>query len=93
MMELLKYLNARLGEASTWAAFAGLLSAAHVHVDPGFWQSVTLYGVIGSGAIAVLLREMGTKPSDAVAADVVAAFLDGIKVGVPPQPPSVPPAS
>ena len=32
-MSILRYVTTRLGEASTWAAFAGLLAGVHVSID------------------------------------------------------------
>ena len=85
MRDLLAYLDARFGEASTYAGLAAILAAAHVSVDPGLWHAITLYGVVVSGVLAVVIREGGTKPPAQVAADVIEAVVTGIKA-LPPSP-------
>lgn len=85
-MDLLKYINARLGESSTWASIAGLLLLAHVSVPAGAWQSVTMVGIIASGGLGVLLTEAGNKPSAQVAEDVIKAVAAGIAATQPKTP-------
>ncbi|HLJ19058.1 MAG TPA: hypothetical protein VKU84_02625 [Stellaceae bacterium] len=56
-MSILRYLTARLSEASTWAAFAGLLAGVHVTVDPGLWQHVADAGIALSALAGFLIPE------------------------------------
>ncbi|HUN46366.1 MAG TPA: hypothetical protein VMU85_07595 [Stellaceae bacterium] len=56
-MAALRYLVLRLGEASTWAALAGLLAGAHVVVDPGLWQHVVDAGIAVAGLAGCLIPE------------------------------------
>lgn len=79
MLDLLRYVNARFGEASTYASLAALLLAAHVNLDPGLAKQLMLWGMIGSGGIAVILSEVGAKPGSQIAADVLAAIIAGVK--------------
>ncbi len=92
MRDLLRYLDARLGEASTYAGLAAVLGAAHISVDAGVLHAVTLWGVVLSGALAVLIGEAGNRPGQTVATDVLAALVAGIKA-MPTSAPSSPPAS
>ncbi len=79
MRDLLRYLDARFGEASTYAGLAAMLAAAHVSVDPGVLHAVTLWGIVLSGALAVLISDAGNKPVPMVATDVLATLVAGIK--------------
>jgi hypothetical protein len=54
---MLAYLIARLAEASTWAAFAGLLAGVHVTVDPGLWQHIADAGIAVSALAGALIPE------------------------------------
>ena len=74
MMDLLKYLDARLGEPSTYAGLAALLVAAHVNLPAGLWSDITLYGPVIAGALAVVLAEQGKKSAAQIAADVLASI-------------------
>lgn len=56
-MSLAQFLISRLGEASTWAALAGLLAGVHMTVDPGLWQHIVDVGVAVSGLAGVLIPE------------------------------------
>lgn len=77
MMDLLKQINARLGEPSTWASIGLMLGMLHLNIDTGTWSQISLWGAVLSGALGVFLKEQG---SDApVASDVIAALVDGIK--------------
>lgn len=58
-MTILSYLLARLGEASTYAALAGLLAALHVSIDPGLWQHVVDAGLAIAALAGILLTEKG----------------------------------
>lgn len=91
MLDLLKYLDARLGEPGTWASIAAMLVLAHVSVDPGTWHVITAYGIIIAGLLGVVLREIGNKPPMQIANDVAQALLVGLKMLVPadPQPAAV----
>ena len=76
MMDLLKYLNARLGEASTLAGITGLLALLHVHVDPGVVKDITLYAPVVTGVLSILLADAAAKkPTAAVAQDVLTGIL------------------
>jgi hypothetical protein len=79
MRSLLLYLDARFGEPSTYAGLAALLAAGHVSLDPGVLHAVTLWGVVISGVLAVVLSEAGKKPPATIAADVLNALMTGIK--------------
>ena len=87
MMDLAKYLIARLNEASTWATIAAGLAALHVNVDPGLWHQVTLWGAVFAGAAGVLISEQGKKPPATIAADILAAVAAGIKATPPEKTP------
>jgi len=78
MKSLLLYLDARLGEPSTWVAIAGLLAAAHVSVAPGAWAQITLWGGVVSCCLGVVLKEAGNKPPQQIATDVLDAFVQGV---------------
>jgi hypothetical protein len=56
-MSILRYLTARLSEASTWAAFAGLLAGVHVSIDPGLWQHIVDAGIALSALAGFLIPE------------------------------------
>jgi len=79
MMDLLKFLDARLGEPSTYAGLAALLMAMNVNVDPGLWHQITLYGTVASGVLAALLSETGTQPPAQVALDALTSLATGMK--------------
>lgn len=74
MMDVLKYIVARLNEASTWTALTGLLVAAHVNVSPGMVHDMSLYGAILAGVAGVFIKEQGSKPTAQIAMDVLAAL-------------------
>lgn len=83
MLDLVKYLNARLAEPATWASIAMLLGLAHVSVDPGLWSTITAYGVIGAGLLGIVLREAGNKPTTQIAVDVVETLAAAIRAAKP----------
>jgi hypothetical protein len=56
-MSFLRYVTARLGEASTWAAIAGLLAGVHVSIDPGLWQHIVDAGIALSALAGFLIPE------------------------------------
>ncbi len=94
MMDLLKYLNARLGEASTLAGITGLLALLHVHVDPGVVKDITLYAPLVTGVLSILLADAATrKPPAAVAQDVLTSILAALPAvqQAPAATPAAPP--
>ena len=56
-MSIPRYLTTRLSEASTWAAFAGLLAGVHVSIDPGLWQHIADTGIAVSALAGFLIPE------------------------------------
>jgi hypothetical protein len=74
MRDLLIYLDARFGESATWASIAAMLVAAHVSIDPGLWHTITMWGTLGAGALAVVLREAGNKPPQTIASDLLSTI-------------------
>ncbi len=56
-MGILRYVTTRLSEASTWAAFAGLLAGVHVSIDPGLWQHIADAGIAVSALAGFLIPE------------------------------------
>ena len=92
MMDLLKDLHARLGEASTLAGITGLLALLHVHVDPGVVKDITLYAPLVTGVLSILLADTSArKPSTAIAQDVLAGILAALPA-VQPAPATTPAA-
>jgi len=94
MMDLLKYLNARLGEASTLAGITGLLALMHVHVDPGVVKDITLYMPMVTGVLSILLADVSAKKTPAaVAQDVLAGILAALPAvqQAPAATPTAPP--
>ena len=94
MMDLLKYLNARLGEASTLAGITGLLALLHVHVDPGVVKDITLYAPLVTGVLSILLADVSAKKTPAaIAQDVLAGILAALPAvqQAPAATPTAPP--
>jgi hypothetical protein len=94
MMDLLKYLNARLGEASTLAGITGLLALLHVHVDPGVVKDITLYAPLVTGVLSILLADTSArKPPAAIAQDVLAGLVAALPAAqrAPATAPTAPP--
>ena len=56
-MSILRYVAARLSEASTWAAFAVVLAGVHVSIDPGLWQHIADAGIAVSALAGFLIPE------------------------------------
>lgn len=83
MLALLKMLDARLSEPSTYAGLSAILLALNVNIDPGLLHQVTLYGTIAAGIGAILLSEIGNKPPMQVAVDVIQALAAGLKTVAP----------
>ena len=90
MLELLKTLDARLGEPSTYASIAAILAMTNLKVDPGLWSYVTEGGVVIFGVLGVMLSEVGKKPVSQVTTDTLAALVTAIK-GLPTTPPATTP--
>ncbi len=94
MMDLLKYLNARLGEASTLAGITGLLALLHVHIDPGVVKDITLYAPLVTGVLSILLADASAKKTPAaVAQDVLGGILAALPAvqQAPATPTTAPP--
>lgn len=80
MLNLLKILNARMGEPSTYASIAILLAAGGHSMDAGTLQTIANYGVVVAAALGVLISEAGDKkPALQIAEDVAKAAVAGIK--------------
>ena len=93
MMDHLKYLNARLGEASTLAGITGLLALLHVHVDPGVVKDITLYAPLVTGVLSILLADVSAKKTPAaVAQDVLAGILAALPAAQQQAPAATPAA-
>lgn len=90
MMDLLKFIDARLGEPSTWAGIAVMLAAAHVSMPAGVWDQITLWGMVLAGAAGVFLKEADTKPTSQIASDVLAALVAAVKAMPDTKPPPAP---
>ena len=76
VLSLLKYIDARLAEPSTWSAIAALLVALHVNVSSDLWHAVTLWGVGASGVLGFLIAESSSGNSTIqVAQDILAALV------------------
>jgi hypothetical protein len=90
MLSLLKYLDGRLAEPSTYASIAVMLALLHVNVDPGTLKAAALWGGVGSGVLGVVLAEVGTKSVPQIASDAFASFVAALKA-TPPRadPPAV----
>lgn len=72
MMNLLKYLDGRLAEPSTWTAIATLLLALHVNVSSSLMQAITLWGTGFAGALGFLIAESSSgKSSSQIAQDIL----------------------
>ena len=88
-MDLLKYLNARLGEASTLAGITGLLALLHVHLDPGVVKDITLYAPLVTGVLSILLADASAKRQTVVVAqDVLSGILGALQVTQPAAAPA-----
>jgi hypothetical protein len=57
MRSFVSYLIARFREPSTYAAFAALLAAVGLHLDPGVMQNITLIGTGIAGMLGIVLRD------------------------------------
>lgn len=79
MRDLLLFLDARLGEPSTYSGLAALFLATHVNVDPGVMHAITLWGTGIAAGMAALLSEVGQKPPSQIASDAVEALAAALK--------------
>lgn len=76
MMNLLKYIDGRLGEASTWSAIATLLLALHVNIDPGVMKAITIWGTGAAAALGFLIAETSSgKTPGQTAQDILNALV------------------
>lgn len=76
MIALLKYLDDRGGEPSTWAAITALFAALHVNVSSDTWAAITSWGLTGSALLAICLRENAAgKGTGQIAQDVLQALV------------------
>ena len=76
MMNLLTYIDDRMGEASTWSAIAALLVALHVNVDPGLMKAITIWGTGFAGVLGFLIAENSSgKAGIQVAQDILNALV------------------
>lgn len=86
-MDLLKFIDARLGESSTYASLAVLLALVHVNVDPGTMHVAALWGAVAASVLGVVLAEVGSgKTVPQIASDALGAFLAALKVMPAPAP-------
>jgi hypothetical protein len=76
MMNLLKYIDSRLAEPSTWSALAALLLALHINVDPGLMKAITIWGTGFAGILGFLIAENSSgKAGTQVAQDILNALV------------------
>jgi hypothetical protein len=72
VVAFLKYLDARMGEPSTWASMAVLLGALHFNVSSDTWAAITAWGVIFSGLLGIALSEKAAgKGTAQIAQDIL----------------------
>jgi hypothetical protein len=84
MLNLLKYAEARLGEASTFNAIAIALAALHYNVDPGLLHTLTVWGAMVATVLGAIIPEIGTGRTPlGVASDAFAAFVAAIRAAPP----------
>ena len=88
MLDILKFVDARLREPSTWSGLAVLLGLLHLNVDAAVWQVVTLWGTAAAAGLAILLSEAGSKPAVQVGEDVLAALSAALKAAAPASAPA-----
>jgi hypothetical protein len=89
MLKALGYLDARLSEASTWSAIAGVLAGMGFNLPPGLLQQCAFWGMLAAGLFGVLLSEAGKKPSAQILLDALAAagpLLDQLRLKAAPVP-------
>ncbi|MGH6988825.1 MAG: hypothetical protein ACREFD_17355 [Stellaceae bacterium] len=60
---MLQYLLARAKEPSSYAGFATLFGMLGISVTPAEWQAIVAILTAGAGLIAILLPELGVKPT------------------------------
>lgn len=76
---ILSFIDARMGEPSTYASLSVILASAGFNVSDGVMHTVAMYGMVAAGALGVLLSESNIKPGVQVAEDVAKAAVAGIK--------------
>lgn len=85
MTNILKFLDDRLGEPSTYASLATLLALLHVNVDPGLMHAITLWGAAIAGVLGFVLAEQSAgKTPTQVLTDLIAAAV--AKTNAPKSP-------
>jgi hypothetical protein len=87
MLNLLKFVDARLGEPSTWASLAGMLAMVNINVDPGVLHTISLWGAVGAAVLGVLIAETGSgKTTAQIATDAFNTLVAAIKAMPPAAP-------
>lgn len=85
MTDLLKFIDDRLGEPSTYASLATLLALLHVNVDPGLMHAITLWGAGAAAVLGFLLTEKASgKTPTQILNDLLAAAVT--KTNAPSKP-------
>lgn len=74
MIAFLKYLDARMGEPSTWGAVAALLTVLHVNISSDTWAALTTWLAVGSGLLGIILADQG-KGTTQIAQDILNALI------------------
>lgn len=76
LIVVLTYVDARLGEASTWSAFAALLVALHVNVSSDLMHALTIWGTLASAGLGFLIKEQSSgKGAGQTAQDLLNALI------------------
>lgn len=84
MLAILKYVDARLGEPSTWSALAALLLALHVNLDPGVLKAMAIWGTGFAGILGFLISESSAgKSSTQTAQDILTQLVAMTNKGKP----------
>jgi hypothetical protein len=92
MMNLLKFIAARMDEPSTYASIAGMLVLLNINVSPGLMSAISLWGGIGSGVLGIILSETaGGKTKLQIAQDAFQGLINAVRA-MPPAPPAPPAA-
>jgi hypothetical protein len=84
LMDILKFVDERLGEPSTYAGLSAILLYANLNIDPGTMHTVTVWGMFASAGLAIVLKEVGNTPPLQIAVDVFTAL--GALLKAAPQP-------
>ena len=56
-MQVVSYVLARAGEASSWAGMAAVMAGLGVQLDPGLWQNAVAVATALAGLAAYLIRD------------------------------------